>query len=842
MTSQKPGAGVVSARRRPLRWIVTFLLGLLALITGALVGTASAPDSFTHAGRFDCDFDIPDGTTVSDVVSFQENRLPSRFSSSRTVTLPTSSYIAQVLAGLHAEPGDQSRYVWCLFRVPTRPTIKAAADGSTMSFTTSDEYSVVGGAVRSRPARGGLELIIPTGTDTNDAGGPVDTRFEFTVHAGGRDVEYSQPPQHRDDDSLTWSWTSSTRQAKSDATELSVVVPLGAEERIAAALWQGGGRSWSWHAEVGQLSVFISLGLSYPLGWLSGFAAVLTMLLLGRRLGGLGLSRWGWLAAAVLVLALPMLVIPSVILVIPSAVGDVWGSPTAERYQEGHEVRIPASGILSLLCLLLALAWLRRANLAKEPGLDGGIPAWLPIASAPMVGAAAVAGLRQRASWAEGRLATFCDVMLVSLVIWASTALVIVLVRATLSAVPARPLQSAGMPGKGGDNGERTVTGLERQTVPLYRRAVVAVSISGAIAAAYALSGVVGQAWAEFRFPNSQWPGSLARLADRVGDLSIYPAAYLVLPLTAALAAARVTRYATAHTLTRRAVALAALAWAVTSRAPDLEAFGTALPIGAWLVAALVAAGAVVSLPGSGSDGAPGEESADFRLRREAWLAGAPLVQPTADVLRAGPGLNAGDRVNIAVRWSVLLAVLPVGYLLWGSLTTIPGDGSQSSQAPFVISQVVNEVLRWTLTGCLYALLLPWLPGRVGPVKALWLAGAWFAAALPVAVINGWTGNTTGREWLFPGLQLVLFLTVLGVLVDASTLYGRADAGRPATPRATWAALLQAYNVDGIRPVLLYAAPAALAIIGIGQQVVSGTALEFVTSLLSATSPVIGGR
>jgi hypothetical protein len=194
----------------------------------------------------------------------------------------------------------------------------------------------------------------------------------------------------------------------------------------------------------------------------------------------------------------------------------------------------------------------------------------------------------------------------------------------------------------------------------------------------------------------------------------------------------------------------------------------------------------------------------------------------------------------LALAWATLLSVVPVAYLIWGTLTALPKNGSQPIQASFVLSQAVSEVVRWTLTGWLYGLLLPMLPGRVGPVKALWLSGAWFAASAPVAIVDAWTGADPGRVWLFPGLQLLLFMTILAVLMDLSTVRAWGGGHLPLT--ANWSTLLKVYNFENARQVALYAVPAVAAVIAIVQQVISGTGLDFVNSLVSGAQSLLGGR
>ena len=198
------------------------------------------------------------------------------------------------------------------------------------------------------------------------------------------------------------------------------------------------------------------------------------------------------------------------------------------------------------------------------------------------------------------------------------------------------------------------------------------------------------------------------------------------------------------------------------------------------------------------------------------------------------------SRANVALAWATLLSVVPVAYLIWGTLTTLPKYNTQPINTSFVLSQIVAEIVRWTLTGWLFGLLVPVLPGRVGPVKALWLAGAWFAASVPIVILDGWTGANPGRGWLFPGLQLLLFLTALAVLVDLSTVHAWMGGGT--SLMASWTILLKVYNFEGVRKIALYAAPAVAAVIAVGQQVATGTSLDFVNSLLSQLPGLLGGK
>jgi hypothetical protein len=285
--------------------------------------------------------------------------------------------------------------------------------------------------------------------------------------------------------------------------------------------------------------------------------------------------------------------------------------------------------------------------------------------------------------------------------------------------------------------------------------------------------------------------------------------------------------------------------------------FTASLPVGAWVLTALITIGLRARLRGNVGDQAEpwlpvrepsqtkSSRRATLRVRLGRWLARVEPEMPKdlplpGTIVARGPFRDARSRANLALAWGTLLSVIPVGYLVWGTLTALPRDSSQPTDASLIVSQAVAEVVRWALTAWLYGLLMPVLKGRVGPVKALWLSGAWFVASAPVALIDIWTGADQGRVWLFPGLQLLLFLTALAVLMDLSTVH--AWAGAQQSLGEQWSTLLKVYNFEDARKVIIYAAPAIAAVIAISQQVISGSGLDFVNSLLSQVQSLLGGR
>ena len=451
----------------------------------------------------------------------------------------------------------------------------------------------------------------------------------------------------------------------------------------------------------------------------------------------------------------------------------------------------------------------------------------------------------------RGLLILRVNIIAASVLIWVVSALALTFTRSSLRAISVWP----------SPDGSLADTGWVGAAVSRwYHLAVGVLIIVSACGVGFALAYPFGEAVSAYNIGASSAAAASQYFAEQIGGIGFYPVIFLLLPVAATLTAAVVSFNLRSSAITVGAVAVATLAWATTSRVLALNVVGTSLPVGAWLLATLVTS---LRKPLGGAEGSQAEpwlpaieppqpdstSRPTLRIRLGRWLAQIKPVEPPEEpkdaplpgtMVQRGPFRDARSRANLALAWATLLSVVPVAYLIWGTLTTLPKNDSQPINTSYVISQIVAEIVRWVLTGWLYGLLLPVLPGRVGPVKALWLSGAWFAASVPVIIIDDWTGADPGRVWLFPGLQLLLFLTALAVLMDYSTVHAWA-AGRLSWS-ATWATLLKVYNFEGVRKIALYAAPAVAAIIAIGQQVVSGTGLDFVNSLLSQVQSLLGGR
>ena len=807
-----------------------FFLGMVVMVIGIFVGSSQAPSIVTY-GAQPSGCVLPEGAKFSQIVYFPDNRPEEQVSSSLTVSLPAASEQAQALAGLASAEENKPKLLTCLFGDPEKLAMHASSDGSILSFTASRRYGVFLARVPPGISRSGVHLQFPEDSslapwrEPSESWWPPGTQVELVLRNQGRQVQYSREPQKRDDRSMTWSWT--TQEARSGTQrpdDLDLTIALGAGERVTAFF----GNPWShyYHTQVGQWTAGVNLGFWWLAGWLGPIIAVATMIILGRRLGK-DPRRWRLLTLGGVLILAPL---------ISGVIVSHW-----DRASDSS-VELSISALLSTGLLFGAVVLINRGAQYSERSVARR---WMIAASAPIVGLCALLYLTSGAPSGEVRTVIAGNILAISSLFWVGATLAGLLARLSLSALPARPIPSGEISGAHrhdrGSDGLTRLLSLFKWDAKGYLALVAALASAATLAAIFDYASALGQQVAAYRSGGMTTGEAVGRIAESLADSASYPALYLIVPVTAAISAAAVSSRADLGSLRLGAWILAAFSWSVLSRVPDFTVFGIGLPVGSFLLAFFVLVGASSALTADRADGGA-SESPDEGARREAWIAGSPLTEPTADALRQGPSASASVRVNIAVRWSVLLAALPVGYLIWGSLVALPSTSAGGRPAAFVVAQVLSEVLRWTLTGWLYGLLLPWLPGRVGPLKALWMVGAWFLAAAPIAILNGWTGNGGSREWIFPGLQLMVFLTALSVLVDASTLSRWRGVGNRPRLTWTWTALGAVYKLEGIRPVLLYAGPALLAIVGIGQQVVNGTGLDFISSVLSATSPVLGGR
>jgi hypothetical protein len=191
-------------------------------------------------------------------------------------------------------------------------------------------------------------------------------------------------------------------------------------------------------------------------------------------------------------------------------------------------------------------------------------------------------------------------------------------------------------------------------------------------------------------------------------------------------------------------------------------------------------------------------------------------LAPNQLALASGPGQTWWDSGRIAVEKGWILALIPVA--IYGiELYNRRGSPPLSWSAPFAplsfVSSITLEFAVWiTLAfvfGCLYA----HLPGSNGLVKGATLAATFLVANTVGVQVAHWIGGAPASAVMFRTAQLLLFLIVLGVLLDRETIR---IAGHH------WRELLAHYQLRKNRGLVTYLAPLAIAIITIGQLLATG--------------------
>lgn len=267
---------------------------------------------------------------------------------------------------------------------------------------------------------------------------------------------------------------------------------------------------------------------------------------------------------------------------------------------------------------------------------------------------------------------------------------------------------------------------------------------------------------------------------------------------------------------TRRQVALVSIVWAVLAADGQLHLVTLSLPV-ATAVSGVVLYLLARPLPAIG----PGSSAGPVR----SLVLGAGGTSPPFPVDAAAWRTHAFEAVELGA----LVALVPVGYFAVTAMIGLPTQDLYGAGLAFFVVGGLIEVGRWMATAWAFGALYARLPGRTGVIKAGALVGAWVLGAGAAEVGNLWAGEGSGREWLFPGLQLVLFLAVLGVVFDRVQL---AKEGKG------WPEVVELYGMDHVRTAIGYVGPVVLAVLAIAQQLASGTGTEFVSSVIDGLSAI----
>lgn len=792
-----------------LRGVVVAIAIALLILTGWLRGTGEGSNRYDIVQSVQCT--APAGATVAQRITVDGQAHPVRLRTTTVVTVPFATWETNALVSPDPGMEDRAAALRCLFGTPGISGVKVTVASGVVSVQSETDY--VPGTLWRVSSVNRTHLVLSlndhlTGDNpTNDSLILVPTTtVVVSVVAPHSDVGFTRPPDSESGGTSVWRWTVPHHLDPDDDRQTVVSHARDIHAGLGAV---------SGPAEVGDLKVGISIGLTQAIsswlmlqpssptatvagiqytllraslaGWASVLAIALTALLAlwwGRKNGGPPWLRFLWVLAPVILLTIDL-------------------SP--ESYSDVDRSLLRAATLLgSSLCAGFALFFSRGDWAASHArSSPWSLSVWLA-ASMAMIGAG---GWLISANVSDPGAVTLVIAAWLALSATMWFALVAVRFVSDLPFLFDRPLALRLLGSK--------PTLVRAWWVTAWRAGSVVITVSVWSAALFSLGSLAG------RFATVAPVTGGARFADLAAPIGslLSEAAYaplpFVAPVLAVAIAASMTRVVREGSLHRPAIAAAAFAWAIAAGPQDLEAIGPGFAAGTWLLAT-----AVLALTRSGSGGLTA-------------LKGAPKASAVLS-----QKVSRRQDVRVAVGLSAILGTLPVLYFVGGTLVDLPARTTFGQGGFFVVAALLTEVLRWLLTGWLYGLLHHELPGRVGPVKALGLTLAWFAAAAMVEVLNRWSGVEQGRVWLFPGLQLALFLFALSVFFDVVSLRARnaqlswADA---------WKELQIAYKVQRARNLVVYMVPVALAVLAIGEQVVSGTGLQFVNSLLTGIPTLTGG-
>jgi hypothetical protein len=164
----------------------------------------------------------------------------------------------------------------------------------------------------------------------------------------------------------------------------------------------------------------------------------------------------------------------------------------------------------------------------------------------------------------------------------------------------------------------------------------------------------------------------------------------------------------------------------------------------------------------SPSEEAEGSIEADVGNR----LLVLPDASPYSFALSLGPRKNWWRNGTLAGALAAPLAVLPLARYGYNY------EWPRSGFAPlYVVTSFTFELARWVVAGVVFGCCYAYLPGRVGPIKALALLSA---IGLPVALLSLIPRTQTPQGLSSDLLLIGLFLVVVGIVMDWLTLRERA--------------------------------------------------------------------
>jgi len=209
-------------------------------------------------------------------------------------------------------------------------------------------------------------------------------------------------------------------------------------------------------------------------------------------------------------------------------------------------------------------------------------------------------------------------------------------------------------------------------------------------------------------------------------------------------------------------------------------------------------------------------------------------LNPTAGprLLVLGSQNGRLSNAKAAAQLAAVIAIIPVGYLVWTTLAQLPEQLATNTGMMVVVLLAVLEFVRWVVSGFVFGYLYSKLPGRVGPVKALAFAAIWIGSCLGPLVVAHAAGRNLIHETIYRSAQFALFVIVLAVLIDLKTVK---------TAGGTWRDLRSVYDLESYGDVAAAVVPAALLAVTLAQQIAAGSGFDVANSLLSGITGVLKG-
>jgi len=196
----------------------------------------------------------------------------------------------------------------------------------------------------------------------------------------------------------------------------------------------------------------------------------------------------------------------------------------------------------------------------------------------------------------------------------------------------------------------------------------------------------------------------------------------------------------------------------------------------------------------------------------------------------AGPD-GAAERFASLCREGWWALAVPMAYSAYALLHARAGSVFASHNELGVLALLASlfgQLLVWPVAAWCFILVMPILPGRVGPAKGL-LAGVF--CAIPPALASAFVKSGAGHAgWVFLFAELTLVFTAIGFVLDYHSM-----------KREDWdlSKLGELYNITDLRSALVYLGPLAVVLIGVIQGLANGSGVSALQELATHSSSLV---